>query len=293
MNTQETRDKYGIKTHWRIMPRCFGRYSFQGESFDCAEIEEIATSQESLSFEDYLACREFDLTVEIVHNANIFRELFGLCGVAGIEWFELLSRFHDRRREYLPMLYDEFKEQTIAPLWNSRDEAGAFANSHLQSYLDESLGVNELFNAKAVAFFNLQEELHEGMYAEALKLMPQYEEYLNEAHDFSLRRKRGILGSGEEIGCLYSYDFLGLLERDFASDPNSHRQRCGVNFIHTPDQREVIDQLVRQYGTSNTGLGRILLRAHVKKLFRTLVIDGISTDRGLETQYRRSTNLGD
>lgn len=293
MNTLETREKFGIKTHWRIMPRCFGRYSFQGESFDCAEIEEICTSQDSLSFDEYLQAREWDLTIEITHNANLFRELFGLSQVAGIEWFELLTGFHNRRLEYLSDLYTTFKRETILPLWETRSEAQAFAAGHLDSYLDESLGVNELFNAKAVAFFNLQEELHAGMYAEALKLMPQYEDYLNEAHDFSIRRKRGILGDREEPGGDYSYDFLGLLEGDFSGDPNSYRRRCRVNFVHTAEQREVIAQLVHQYGTSNTGLGRILLRAHVKKLFRTLVIDGVSTDRGLETQYRRSTNLGD
>jgi radical SAM superfamily enzyme YgiQ (UPF0313 family) len=292
MNTQETRDQYGIKTHWRIMPRCFGRYSFQGESFDCAEIEEIATSQSSLSFDEYLQAREWDLTVEITHNANLFRELFGLCQVAGIEWFELLARFHQGREGYLHDLYATFRRETILPLWETRAEATTFAAGHLDSYLDESLGVNELFNAKAVAFFNLQEQLHAGMYAVAKELMPQYGEYLDQAKDFSLQRKQRLLdveqGRGE-----YDYDFIALLESDFTGDPERYRKPVAVDFIHDADQRDIIDQLVHQYGTSNTGLGRILLRAHVKKLFRQLVVDGVATDRGLETQYRRSTNLGD
>jgi len=293
MNTQETREKYGIQTHWRIMPRCFGRYTFQGETFDCAEIEEIATSQISLTFDEYLQAREWNLTIEITHNANLFRELFGLCGVAGVEWFGLLEKFHRSRRTYLNDLYETFRKETVLPLWETREDAGVFASNHLDSYLDESLGVNELFNAKAVAFFNLQEQLHEGMYAVAHELMPQYSEYLDEARDFSIRRKRGILASRDESAGEYSYDFLALLDRDFTSDPNSYRRRCSINFVHDAEQRSTIDQLVHQYGTSNTGLGRILLRAHVKKLFRQLVVDGVATDRGLETQYRRSTNLGD
>ena len=290
MNTQATRDQYGIKTHWRIMPRCFGRYSFQGESFDCAEIEEICTSQDSLSFDEYLQAREWDLTIEITHNANIFRELFGLCQVSKVEWFELLSLFHERRKLYLDTLYATFKRETILPLWSSLDEAKTFAVKHLDSYLEESLGVNELFNAKAVAFFNLQEQLHDGMYAVARELMPQYGEYLEQARDFSLNRKQRLL---DKFGASksYDYDFEELIEADFSIDPSRCRRRRFFTFVHDRGQRETIDQLVHQYGTSNTGLGRILLRAHLKKLFRKLVVDGVEIDRGLETQYRRSSNL--
>jgi hypothetical protein len=50
MNTAQTREQFGMKTMWRIMPRCFGRYPFQGEEFNSAEIEEICIAQDSLSF---------------------------------------------------------------------------------------------------------------------------------------------------------------------------------------------------------------------------------------------------
>lgn len=291
MNTQETREKFGIKTHWRIMPRCFGRYSFQGESFDCAEIEEIATSQHSLSFDEYIAAREWDLTIEITHNAGLFKELFGLCQVVGIEWFELLSLFHSRRASYLSDLYDTFKRETVLPLWSSRAEALEFASGHLDSYLNEELGVNELFNAKAVAFFNLQDELHAGMYAVATELMPEYREYLEDAKDFSLRRKQNLLDNALRSSRSYNYDFLSLLHGDFAFRPTRLQKPVHITFEHTEEQRSVIDQLVHQYGTSNTGLGRILLRAHVKKLYRLVEVDGITTDKGFETTYRRSSNL--
>jgi len=68
MNTQETRDRFGLQTKWRIMPRCFGEYTFAGEKFTCAEIEEIVVAQDSMPFEDYVASRELDLTIEIIHN---------------------------------------------------------------------------------------------------------------------------------------------------------------------------------------------------------------------------------
>jgi radical SAM superfamily enzyme YgiQ (UPF0313 family) len=291
MNTLETRERFGMKTMWRIMPRCFGRYRFLEEEFSCAEIEEICVSQDSLSFEDYLEARELDLTIEIAHNTNLFRELFGLCGIAGVEWFSLLLAFHLRRRQYLPELFDAFKQQTIAPLWDSRGRALEFAQSHLDLYLTEQLGTNELFNAKAVAFFTLQQELHDCIYAEAQRLMPQYGDYLEQAKDFSLQRKRGLLDLEPRRSQRYEYDFPALLECDFSGDPERHRRIVTIDFFHSPDQRATIEQLVRQYGTSTTGLGRILLRAHIKRLFRQIEANGTVSDKGFETSYRRASNL--
>jgi radical SAM superfamily enzyme YgiQ (UPF0313 family) len=293
MNSPETRAKYGIKTHWRVMPRCFGRYHFEGESFDCAEIEEIATSQETLNFQQYLDAREWALTIEICHNANVFRELFGLCAVAGRKWFDLLTRFHEKRRDHLRELYDQFRRETIEPLWETHEEALTFASTHIDQYLTEALGVNELFNAKAVAFFELQDKVHDALYGEAMRLMPEFGEYLEQAKSFSLQRKQRLLDPEPGRVERYDYDFAALLESDFAADPRGHRRPVTVGFFHDPDQRQYIDQLVRQYGTSNTGLGRILLRSHVKKLFRKVVINGMESERGFENQYRRSTNLGD
>lgn len=289
LNTRETREKFGLKTKWRIMPRCFGRYPFQGEEFACAEIEEIVVAQDSLTFEEYLDARELDLTIEIFHNTGLFRELFGLCQVAGVEWFDLLLRAHRHQGESVRGLYRAFRQDTIAPLWDSRDQALAFAQSNLDDYLGEKLGTNELFNAKAVAFFTLQEELHDVMYPEAARLLPQYANYLRQARDFSLRRKRDLLGGAGSRGA-YDYDFPALLAVDFAADPNHHRRQCELAFAHDDTQRAEISQFVRQYGTTTTGLGRIMLRAHIKKLFRQVSADGI-TASAVDVSYRRASNL--
>ena len=60
---------------------------------------------------------------------------------------------------------------------------------------------------------------------------------------------------------------------------------------HSDEQRALIDQLVRQYGTTTTGLGRIMLRAHIKKLFREMHHEGEIIRKGFETSYRRASNL--
>lgn len=291
MNTQEQRAKFGLKTMWRIMPRCFGTYPYQDEQFACAEIEEIVIAQDSMTFDEYVQCRELDLTIEIVHNTSLFRELFGLCQAMDVEWFSLIMAFHAQRRHFLPALYDTFRENTIKPLWPSRDEALTFAKNNVGKYIAEELGTNELFNAKAYAFFELQEELHECIYHVAKEFFPNHSHYLAEAKRFSLGRKADLLNESGGGSVAFSYDFLSILGNDFIVDPHKYRRPVQYEFVHDQSQRKTIAQLLRQYGRTQTGLGRIMLRAHIKKLFRQVSAQGQVTDKGFEASYRRASNL--
>ena len=51
------RARHGMQTRWRVLPRCFGRYEILGRGVAVAEVEEICVATDTLSFEDYLACR--------------------------------------------------------------------------------------------------------------------------------------------------------------------------------------------------------------------------------------------
>lgn len=303
MNTPETRRRFGLRTKWRVMPRCFGNYEFLGEKFTGVETEEICVAQNTLSFEDYLECRERDLTIEITHNVNMFHELFGLCQHYSISWFDFLMRFHARRREHgagLKQLYDTFREDTIKPLWDSREELLNYAKANLDRYLLDELGTNELFKAKAVAFFRLQDELHDALYGEMEALLLErglldepLARYLAQAKEFSKFRKRDLLDTESSYTGTYTFDFVEMLANDFACDPHefSRAEPMPIVFDHSVEQREAMTAYIRQYGTTVVGLGRILMRAHVKRLFRNVETGDQSISRGFEKTYRRALNL--
>jgi radical SAM superfamily enzyme YgiQ (UPF0313 family) len=303
MNTPQTRARFGMRTRYRVMPRCFGTYELYGESFRALETEEICVAQDSLPFEDYLEARELDLTVEITHNVNIFRELFGLTRRFGLSWFDFLYRFHQKRRAYSPeltRLYDVFREDTIKPLWDDREALEAFARSNLDRYLLDELGTNELFKGKAIAFFRLQRPLHDALYAEMALLLQemghldeQMRSYLDQLKRFSLARKLSLLESGEVFEDEFHYDFEALLASDFSLNHEECRLDGPARYVfsHNAVQRDMITAYVTQYGTTVVGLGRILMRAHVKRLFREIHVQGQTITRGLESTYRRALNL--
>jgi len=62
-------------------------------------------------------------------------------------------------------------------------------------------------------------------------------------------------------------------------------------FTHNKAQRALIDTYVGQYGTTVVGLGRILMRAPVKKLFRSFRQADKTVTAGFEKIYERSLNL--
>jgi radical SAM superfamily enzyme YgiQ (UPF0313 family) len=293
MNTPDTRAKFGMQTKFRVMPRCFGRYEFMGESFVSAEVEEVCVSQDSMSFEDYIECRELDLTVEIVHNASMYRELFGVCKLAGIGWFDFLMRFHNKRRDNdgLAALYDTFRSDTVSPLFPSRDVCCEFANSRIDDFIACKHGENELFKGKAVAFFKLQKEIHDALYSEMAQIIPAQAEYLDQLKRFSLLRKHDLLDTSQTFTETFDYDFDALAKTDFEADPDGFKTPTTITFAHTEEQQKAMAAYISQYGSDTLGIGRILMRAHLKRLFRTVTISDKAVILGKEKHYRRVANI--
>ena len=92
MSSPESRNKYKIQTRYRVLPRCFGHYKFGNEKpIIAAEIEEVCIATKDMSFEDYLDCRLFHLTVEIFFNDSIASELVEFLNLFDVSVFYWLA----------------------------------------------------------------------------------------------------------------------------------------------------------------------------------------------------------
>lgn len=282
LNTPQARREYGMKTKFRINPRSFGRYPMLGMPICAVETEEICIENNTLSAEDYFECRELDLTIEILHNTGMFEELTGVCHWLGFSWFDFLYRFFEKRRlrgAKLTNLYDKFTSDCQSRLWDSRETLQAHVENHLDTYLNDPYGTNEMAISKAVAFFELQEEFHDVMFAEmeALlasqgKLNEQLKLYLGELKTYSKLRKQNFIDFGRTEAASFHFDFLKIRRHHFAMNPEScfRCQPEEFRFLHSPEQKHAINAYIVQYGKTVDGLGRILMRAPVKTLFRDI-----------------------
>ncbi len=154
VNTPATRQQYKMQTGFRVNPRSFGQYLVLGQEITAVEHEEILIAHSTLSHADYLRCRELDLTVEILHNAAMFLELFGLCAWLNYPWFDFLLRVHNRRHDDSPALAAlraQFVRDNDSGLFDSPEQLQAHVVANIEAYLSDTEGTNEMAKAKAAS----------------------------------------------------------------------------------------------------------------------------------------------
>lgn len=284
LNTPESRNKYEMKTKFRINPRSFGKYKVLGKEICAIETEEICVQTKTLSYEEYFICRELDLTVEVIHNTGMFVELLGLCRWLGHHWFDFLLGFFEKRRTFnarITELYDHFTNDSQKRLWSSHDELIEDVKKNIDHYLNDPSGTNEMAISKAAAFFDLQDDFHEILFSEMENVLRSQNKlddclslYLQELKIFSKLRKKDFITTSNDTNAKFHFDFQKIRTLHFNVDPKDFflSKTIDLKFFHTDDQKQMINAYVLQYGKTVDGLGRILMRAPVKSLFRDIEI---------------------
>jgi radical SAM superfamily enzyme YgiQ (UPF0313 family) len=282
LNTPDTRRQFAMKSKHRIMPRSFGRYELAGRSFVAVESEEILVENSSLSYDDYVTCREMDLTVEILHNGKVYAEIQGVCAAQGLSWFDFIMRFFDKRRTFTPgitRLYDEFSRGMSARLWPDRESLAAWVEANIDEMLRDERGTNEMSMGKATAFFELFDELNDVLFselrtwlAELGRLDAATADFLDELKLFSRLRKVNLTDFDTVIEGVFRFDMKAQERANFALPPaevSLGGAPCHFRIAHTPAQREQLSAYVREFGRTHDGLGKMLMRyPHVHRVFR-------------------------
>jgi hypothetical protein len=280
---KENRAKYQMETRFRVLPRCFGEYKIQGQTSPVAEIEEIVVATSTMPYEDYQACRDFDLSIEIFNNDSIFLDLVSFLVRHGVTRSEFILAAHDQIIDgegVLPGLYVEFREEEKRNLWESREELQAFVQQPgvIDRYINGEYGTNELYKYRALAVFSHIDALHEVAYDVGRSLLTgrgayndAIEQYLTQLSEFSLMRKHDILDTGQSERRTFQFDFARLMDSKFLIDPFDVHCPEGVEVevYHSDNQIELIGGYLKQYGDTLIGLGRILIRANMNRLYRT------------------------
>jgi radical SAM superfamily enzyme YgiQ (UPF0313 family) len=282
-SSKDRRKEFGFDTRLRALPRCFGNYTYRGDTFPVAEIEEIAIANNTLSYEDYQACRDFHLTVEIFHNDSIFLDLNHFLSLHGVTRSHFILAIHNiivNGDGALSQLYSQFREEEKRNLWDDLGELETFVNQSgvIQRYIDGEFGTNELYKYRALAVFRNLEPLHHLVFEVARALLKSeghfdeaVDQYLTELMEFSLMRKQDVLNTDGASTRTFRFDFARLMESKFTMDPfEAHRpDGIDVEVYHSGQQTQLINGYINQYGIDVIGLGRILIRANMNRLYRS------------------------
>jgi radical SAM superfamily enzyme YgiQ (UPF0313 family) len=289
--TRKSVNQWKIKSQFRVLPRCFGHFDIFGKEINAAEIEEICTENNSLTFEDYLDCRRMHLIVNLFHNDGVFKEVLRLLGSLGLSkfvWLEKINHFRNNKR--FNNLVKEFLNETTNELWEQEESLRQFIRErkNIKKYIDGSLGANLIFKYKSLSMIKYSSEL-----AEVAKAT--LSDYLSEVGAKSDTEKIGI--ELIEYARLRMTDIFENLEKvhegtfnfdvaQYSQDvkPNTveaYKLPKPINYIFSlsPDQQKTTLDFLAVYGKSIMGLTRIVAKVYVGKMFRSakIVEDGILT----------------
>ncbi len=263
--------KYRMESRYRVMPQTVVPYEFFGETFFAPEIDEICVASQTLSYEDYLFCRQFNLTVEIFYNNGIFAELYKFLQLRDISISKLIEDIHAyifENKQPLSAIYKDFLVET-EELWRTEEElAELFTHSDfIQDYLDGRAGNNEQHIYRTRAVFTCMEAIHEIAFEvarqslmEAGLLDDQSNLYISELKNYSLLRKDDLLSLDKVEQQRFHFDFAALSDIRFENDPFNFHRPHGLDIVvkHSDDQKTLIKKYIDLYGTTEKGLGYIL-----------------------------------
>jgi radical SAM superfamily enzyme YgiQ (UPF0313 family) len=302
-SSEQSRKKHGMETVYRVLPRCFGAYTFRGETFPVAEIEEICTANNTMPHEDYLDCRALDLTVEIFNNGGLFNDLRLFLMQQDISRADFIKAVHTKvTGEPGPIfdIYRSYREEEDKNIWAQLEEVEDFVVEPgvIERYELGEYGANELYRARALAVFQNMGSLHDIAFSIARSLLGKKavddeitEQYLSELHEFSVIRKKDVLDPDQSSRQKFHFDFVALAAEEFTDDPHDVYQPEGIEIelYHSDHQKTMIDGYIKQYGTTVIGLGRILLRSHIAAMYRCVdYADPAARKHAATTNTKRS-----
>lgn len=285
LNIPENVRKYEMKKQYRITPRSYGRYDLYGEKFNSVEAEAICVSTNTLSYEEYLDCREMNMTIEILHNGSPFIDFWYLCQWLNFSWFDFLMMFHRRRKDLdieIKKLFEEFREDTQKGYWDTYEELQESVLTDFDKYIENTEGTNEMSKAKAIAFFRCQKKLH-SVLSENMKTILLEKDlldddmvfYLEELQKFCELKKSNVFEFSKKIESEFHFDFMKLLETYEGVDPRKYKLTTPVtyDFFINDKQKAIFESYISRYGIDSIdGLGRILMRSRMEDLFRKVKI---------------------
>ena len=287
--TPDVINKYGMQIKHRVLPRCYGDFNIAGKNLVATEIESICVANNTLSFDDYLHCRKLHLIVTMFYNDSVFGtlpKLLRLLGIPVFAWIE--SLFQQTPSQALEQVFDSFIDSTQQELWDSREELEKFIQEPgvVKQFIGGELGNNLLFVHKSLAITHHVRDLAELAQRAMQNCLERFlapaalektSAFVEDAILYHVLRTENIFSdSSAEIEAKFRFN---IPEFEISSDG----QDIDVFELATPQcfeftldesQQALIERYLGIYGDSPVGIGRILSKVYVRKLFRKCSMSG-------------------
>jgi radical SAM superfamily enzyme YgiQ (UPF0313 family) len=271
-----TREKFGIQTKFRTVPRGCGRYPVGADEVLAVEVDEVTVETSTMTFEDYLWCRVFDLALFVLYNDQVMAATVAVARRLGIDLGQCLIRAVDADWPgRLSRIREEYVMATEQQLFGTRDECEAFALANISRYVDADLGRNLLYTYRAIAISDALEDI--GRLAVALltedAAATDRDDILAEAVRFDVLSLWGVLDPGKDsvrVRGRFAFDIPSLMASTHRHDDSIEQLRKSVDVVFEMSEasRTTRNAYARAMGRDVSGMGRALTRVPIGELKR-------------------------
>ncbi len=132
----DSREKYGLKTRFRLPDRAYGRYN--GEVV--AEAEEVVVESNTFTEDDYAYPRRYGLWLEIASGRGYLTECMARMIAQGVPGEKLVAFLTEHGFEQYPWLRtfaDEYKNDAEAELWDLSEGCTDHATAMLDGWAEK------------------------------------------------------------------------------------------------------------------------------------------------------------
>ena len=274
MTLKSTREKFGLKTHFRIIPRDFGKLS---DGTISAEIEEIVTSSNSMTFDEYVTGRIYHLLISILWSNITYSPFFKFMqkkNISLINFFTYIKNNYKQGPKSFANFIDSFIKDTKNELWESQESLLEHIKKeeNYQKLLEEKLGHNllQFYNAKSMHLFPEWNDYFYDIFKEQIKydsLSSEEKNFIIELKNYCVSRIHNIWGD-DRINDNPCYEFnYNIIEwlKNFKNNPKKisevkFNEPKKIEFCFTKQQNVDIDNNLKRYGKTPTGIGRVIIK---------------------------------
>lgn len=272
MGTDAHREKYGVKSHFRVIPRDFGKLD-NGEI--SVEIEEIVTSSDSMTFDEYVECRVYHLLIQSIYNNELYNPFFKLIrqkNIPIIDFLTIIRENSSRAPESFRNFLEAFIKDTKGELWDDYDELNDYCKKeeNYEKLCAGKMGHNLLqtYGAIATKMFSEWNEYIFSMFKELLnynEISEENQKMLHDVNNFCVNRVHNIWGSDRcknNPKSNFTYNIAEWMRTSRGANIEEFKfnKPTDVEFKYTDQQNKDIDDWLERYGNTPTGIGRILVK---------------------------------
>ncbi|MGA3090313.1 MAG: radical SAM protein [Terriglobales bacterium] len=281
LNTAPSRAKHKIGSHFRILPRDFAKLR---NGRIAVEIEEVVSSTSTMSFEDYQEARKLHLMVAAVYNGGGFRPLLRLLRQKNISIVSLFQRLVTEIKSApasVQAVFNSFVRLTKEELWDSEEalRAYVYADNNYEKLLKGEIGINLIQTHTAMSLAVMDDWVNYvfktggvmlgddiGSNVEGLAM-------LADIQAFCAGRVHNIWGSdrnSDNPSVLLRYDIANWMRSPLSTPLSEYKFSSPVmyQFSFPVAKQEEMAAQIKRYGTTATGIGRILAQMGRDRIWR-------------------------